>query len=131
MSRQKAITLASVAALSLGACAETETTEEDTATMDEMSADQMALDDTASGTIVEVAQGNPDFSTLVAAVTAADLGETLSGGDYTVFAPTNDAFAAVGDDTLNALLQPENRDQLTAMYTLPARGEGKKKNAND
>ena len=50
----------------------------------------------ASGTIVDVASGNEDFSTLVTAVTAAELGETLSGeGPYTVFAPTNDAFAAL------------------------------------
>ncbi|MBD59953.1 MAG: beta-Ig-H3/fasciclin [Citromicrobium sp.] len=114
--KKLAITLASVAALSLGACAETETTEEDTATMDEMSADQMALDDTASGTIVEVAQGNPDFSTLVAAVTAADLGETLSGGDYTVFAPTNAAFDKLPDGTVETLTT-EDTDQLGSILT--------------
>ena len=47
-------------------------------------------------TIVQVAQGNPDFSILVEAVVAADLAQTLSGdGPFTVFAPTNDAFAAL------------------------------------
>jgi len=58
----------------------------------------------ASGTIVDVAAGNPDFATLVELVTAAGLGETLSGtGPFTVFAPTNEAFAAVPADTLAAL----------------------------
>src|SRR4051812_17988205 len=50
----------------------------------------------AAGTIVEVASSNPDFSTLVAAVKAAGLAETLSGtGPFTVFAPTNEAFEAL------------------------------------
>jgi uncharacterized surface protein with fasciclin (FAS1) repeats len=53
-------------------------------------------DDDHPGTLVQVAQGDPRFSTLVEAVTAADLGPTLSGaGPFTVFAPTNDAFAAL------------------------------------
>ena len=55
-------------------------------------------------TIVDVAAANPDFSTLVELVTAADLVETLSGeGPFTVFAPTNDAFAAVPADVLEGL----------------------------
>ena len=111
-----AITLASVAALSLGACAETDTVEDDTAMTDEMAADQMAVEDTASGTIVEVAQGNPDFSTLVEAVTAADLGDTLSSGDYTVFAPTNAAFDALPDGTLETLTT-EDTDRLGNILT--------------
>lgn len=70
------------------------------------------------GTIVDVAAGNEDFSTLVTAVTAADLAETLSGdGPYTVFAPTNDAFAALPAGTLDELLLPENKDTLTAILT--------------
>ena len=57
------------------------------------------------GTIVDIAAGNPDFSTLVTAVTAAELVDTLSGpGPFTVFAPTNSAFAAVPSETLDALL---------------------------
>jgi uncharacterized surface protein with fasciclin (FAS1) repeats len=76
------------------------------------------------GTIVDVAAGNPDFETLVAAVTAADLVETLSGdGPFTVFAPTNEAFAALPDGLLDALLLPENKDALTSILTyhvLPA-----------
>jgi uncharacterized surface protein with fasciclin (FAS1) repeats len=76
------------------------------------------------GTIVEVAAGNPDFETLVAAVTAADLAETLSGdGPFTVFAPTDDAFEALPDGLLDALLLPENKEALTSILTyhvLPA-----------
>lgn len=71
-----------------------------------------------SNTIVDVAAGNPDFSTLVAAINAAGLGETLAGeGPYTVFAPTNEAFAALPEGTLDTLLLPENKDQLVSILT--------------
>jgi uncharacterized surface protein with fasciclin (FAS1) repeats len=77
-----------------------------------------------AGTIVEVAAGNPDFSTLVAAVEAAGLAETRSGeGPFTVFAPTNAAFEALPEGVLDALLLPENKDALTSILTyhvLPA-----------
>lgn len=64
--------------------------------------------------IVEIAAGDKRFSTLVAAVTAAGLAETLSGqGPFTVYAPTNDAFAALPDGTVETLLKPENIGQLT------------------
>lgn len=67
-----------------------------------------------SGTIVEVAQGNSDFSTLVAAVEAAGLVDELSAeGPFTVFAPTNAAFAGLPAGALDALLEPENQDLLT------------------
>jgi uncharacterized surface protein with fasciclin (FAS1) repeats len=70
------------------------------------------------GTIVDVAAGNEDFSTLVTAVTAAELVETLSGdGPFTVFAPTNEAFAALPDGTLEELTLPENQDALTTILT--------------
>jgi uncharacterized surface protein with fasciclin (FAS1) repeats len=70
------------------------------------------------GTIVDVASSNPDFSTLVAAVAAADLVETLSSaGPFTVFAPTNDAFAALPAGVLDALLLPENKAVLTQILT--------------
>lgn len=69
-------------------------------------------------TIVEIAVGNEDFSTLVAAVTAAGLVETLSGeGPFTVFAPTNAAFAKLPEGTVEELLKPENKDQLVAVLT--------------
>ena len=68
--------------------------------------------------IVGVAAGNKDFSTLVTAVKAADLVETLSGnGPFTVFAPTNDAFAKLPKGTLESLLKPEAKDKLTAILT--------------
>ena len=67
-----------------------------------------------SNTIVDIAAGNPDFSTLVAAVLAADLAEALSGeGPFTVFAPTNEAFAKLPAGTLDSLLLPENKQALT------------------
>ncbi|NNK90846.1 MAG: fasciclin domain-containing protein [Acidimicrobiia bacterium] len=63
------------------------------------------MTDDAVGTIVDVAVGAGTFDTLVAAVTAAGLGDTLSGdGPFTVFAPTDDAFAALPEGTLEALL---------------------------
>lgn len=68
----------------------------------------------AAQSIVEIAAGDDRFSTLVAAVQAADLAETLSGpGPFTVYAPVNDAFAALPDGTVDTLLQPENKGQLT------------------
>lgn len=70
------------------------------------------------GTIVDVAAGNPDFETLVAAVKAAGLAETLSGtGPFTVFAPTDEAFAKLPPGTLESLLKPENKDKLVAILT--------------
>jgi uncharacterized surface protein with fasciclin (FAS1) repeats len=64
--------------------------------------------------IVEIAAADERFSTLVAAVTAAGLAETLSGpGPFTVFAPVNDAFAALPAGTVDTLLLPENKAQLT------------------
>jgi transforming growth factor-beta-induced protein len=72
----------------------------------------------ALGDIVEVASGNADFSTLVAAVQAAGLVETLQGeGPFTVFAPTNDAFAALPEGLVDALLLPENVETLKAILT--------------
>lgn len=59
----------------------------------------------ADKTIVETAVANKDFSTLVAAVKAADLVDALSGGEWTVFAPTNKAFDAVGKEKIEALLK--------------------------
>ena len=75
-----------------------------------------AAPDTSSMTVTEIAASNPDFTTLVAAVEAAGLTETLSGtGPYTVFAPTNDAFDALPEGTVETLLKPKNQDQLAAI----------------
>ena len=68
--------------------------------------------------IVDIAASNDQFSTLVAAVTAAGLVETLkSDGPFTVFAPTNAAFSALPAGTVDNLLKPENRDQLVKVLT--------------
>jgi uncharacterized surface protein with fasciclin (FAS1) repeats len=68
--------------------------------------------------IVEIAAGNPDFSTLVTALKAADLVTVLEGdGPFTVFAPTNEAFAKLPEGTVESLLKPENKDQLVAVLT--------------
>ena len=110
------ILTASAAALALAACGEP--AEDTTMDDDTMMADEMAnAEATMPGTIVEVAQGNPDFSTLVSAVTAAELGETLSGdGPYTVFAPTNAAFDALPAGTVESLTT-EDTDQLGNILT--------------
>jgi len=68
--------------------------------------------------IVDIAASNGSFNTLVAAVTAAGLVDTLKGeGPFTVFAPTDDAFAALPAGTVDSLLLPENKDQLVAILT--------------
>ena len=73
----------------------------------------------ASGkTIVSIATGNKNFTTLVKALKAADLVETLSGeGPFTVFAPTNAAFAKIPKATLASLLKPANKDKLVKILT--------------
>lgn len=68
--------------------------------------------------IVDVAIGSPDHTTLVAALTAAGLVETLKGaGPFTVFAPTNAAFAALPAGTVEGLLKPEKKADLTNILT--------------
>ncbi len=70
----------------------------------------------ASEDIVAVASGNSDFSTLIAALTAAELVEALQGaGPFTVFAPNNAAFAKLPAGTVDDLLKPENKAKLTAI----------------
>ena len=71
-----------------------------------------------SKNIIENAVNSADHTTLVAAVKAAGLVETLSGpGPFTVFAPTNDAFAKLPAGTVDNLLKPENKDMLTKVLT--------------
>lgn len=117
------------AALVLTGCAsgdddDTTTTDtEATAEATEEMTDESAEEDSEEAmgepaTIVEVAAGNEDFSTLVAAVEAGDLVETLSGeGPFTVFAPTNEAFEALPEGVLDALLLEENQDTLVKILT--------------
>jgi transforming growth factor-beta-induced protein len=99
-----------VLALVLAACAPAVAVVEPAAMPTEASAPV----EESSNTIVDIAAGNPDFSTLVAAVLAADLAKALSGaGPFTVFAPTNEAFAKLPAGTLESLLLPENKQALT------------------
>jgi uncharacterized surface protein with fasciclin (FAS1) repeats len=78
--------------------------------------DTMAVAET--GNIVDVAAANADFSTLVAAVKAANLVETLSGdGPFTVFAPNNAAFDKLPAGTVDGLLKPENMEKLKSILT--------------
>lgn len=95
--------------------AKKEATEAVEETVEEVAAE---IEEVVTPNIVGVASGNDNFSTLVAAVVAADLAETLSSaGPFTVFAPTNDAFAKLPAGTVETLLKPENKDQLTGILT--------------
>ena len=72
----------------------------------------------AQESIVDVAVGNENFSTLVTALKAADLVQALQGdGPFTVFAPTNDAFAKIDSKTLSSLLEAENQKALSNILT--------------
>jgi uncharacterized surface protein with fasciclin (FAS1) repeats len=72
----------------------------------------------AQKTIVDVAVGNKDFTTLVTALKAADLVSALQGeGPFTVFAPTNDAFAKIDAKTLSSLLEAGNKEALANILT--------------
>ncbi|MDB9315779.1 fasciclin domain-containing protein [Spirulina sp. CS-785/01] len=82
------------------------------------SPDTLLIAQDAPGNIVEVASGSDDFETLVQAVSTAGLADTLSGdGPFTVFAPTDEAFANLPDGVLEALLEPENRELLVDILT--------------
>jgi uncharacterized surface protein with fasciclin (FAS1) repeats len=107
------VAVAALAALTVfaSACGDDDT--EATATTEQPESSQPAGQD-----VVELAQGERNLSTLVEAVTAAELVDTLKAeGPYTVFAPNNKAFAALGQDQLSQLLQPENRNQLKSILT--------------
>lgn len=104
-------------ALALAACGDAVDNSETAETAEVTSADATEAA-TDVGTIVDVAAGNEDFSTLVTAVTAADLAETLSGeGPFTVFAPTNAAFAKLPEGTLEELTKPESKATLVGILT--------------
>ena len=74
-----------------------------------------ALDSDVAGDLLIVAERDGRFTTLLAAIDAAGLGEELRRGTYTLFAPTDDAFEALGPDATGQLLLPENRDQLVTI----------------
>jgi len=74
---------------------------------------QAFIEDETSSTVLGIAKGSPDHSTLVAAVQAADLENALvNAGPLMVFAPTNEAFAALPEGTVESLLKPENKEKL-------------------
>lgn len=104
-----------ILALTVGAAAFAPAAFTQASALDHHNEKKMAKEDSS---IVSVAAGNENFSTLVTAVKAAGLVETLSGeGPFTVFAPTNDAFAALPDGTLDALLMDENKPALQMVLT--------------
>jgi uncharacterized surface protein with fasciclin (FAS1) repeats len=102
----------------LGACQPETTDTVVEPTDEEVPAEEPAAMEEEVGTIVEVASGNESFSTLVQAIEAAGLVDTLSAdASYTVFAPTNAAFEALPEGTLEQLLQPENQEVLSQILT--------------
>ncbi|MEY3396706.1 MAG: hypothetical protein RLZZ534_668 [Actinomycetota bacterium] len=110
---KKAIAGIAVALVMLSACGSDSATEE---TVAEVVAEEAAA--TEAGDIVAVASATEGFSTLVAALTAGGLVETLQGaGPFTVFAPTDAAFAALPAGLLEKLLLPENKDVLVSILT--------------
>ena len=118
--KKLSIALASAASLALAACGsgaeDTAATDADTNAMaDDAMADTAMTD---AGTLVEVAQGNSDFSILVSAVTSAGLAETLSGpGPFTVFAPSNAAFEKVPQATRDELMSEAGQQDLSNILT--------------
>lgn len=95
-----------------------EATTEETMTEDSMDKDSMDEEATEMPDIVTIAVEAGQFNTLAAALEAADLVEVLQGeGPFTVFAPTDEAFAALPEGTLEELLLPENKEQLVSILT--------------
>lgn len=77
---------------------------------------QARMAEMEANSIAAKAMGNSDLSTLVSALQAADLAQTLkSEGEYTVFAPTNEAFSKVPKATMDNLMKPENKEQLQGL----------------
>ena len=126
MRRTTLVAVAAAAALTLAACSSSsdETTNSDpaaseaAAVADEAESEMEAEAPAGAGTIVDIASATDGFGTVVAAVQAAGLTETLAGeGPFTVFAPTDEAFAALPAGLVDALLLPENKDVLTKILT--------------
>ena len=114
---KKLSAIVAVAALTLAACGSDSDSADEAAT-EEVSEDTVAEEMAEMGDIVAVASTTEGFSTLVAALEAAGLVETLQGeGPFTVFAPTDDAFAALPEGLLEKLLLPENLAVLQAILT--------------
>lgn len=115
------LSLSVIAMIAFTSCKNNESKEKEASTEQEEAAmEETSTDDSMSEgqTVVEIAAGNDDFSTLVTAVKAAELVETLNGeGPFTVFAPTNDAFAKLPEGTVSTLLEPANKGKLSGILT--------------
>ena len=114
---KKSIMILAVVALALSSCTKNETTAATTETAGTEAAagvgQEAVVDNDSAPDIVKLAVSNPDLSTLVKGVQAAGLATSLSNaGPFTVFAPTNEAFAKLPAGTLEDLLKPENVDKL-------------------
>ncbi len=118
---KKSIMILAVLAIAFSSCAKNETTTAETATTESAGTEPAAgggqeavVDNDSAPDIVKLAGSNADLSTLVKAVQAAGLATSLSNaGPFTVFAPTNEAFAKLPAGALDDLLKPENKDKLS------------------
>lgn len=115
----KKISCLALVGVVMASCADGKKTEEEVVTT--VDSTEVVMEEpemVEATTIVDVAVGNENFSTLVAAVKAAGLVETLSGeGPFTVFAPTNAAFEKLPAGTVDDLLKPENVEKLKSVLT--------------
>jgi len=122
MKKLKMLSLAAAFATAgiLMACDASTTSASDNTT-EETTYEEVEMEETsteAEETVVDIAVGSSDHTTLVAALTAADLVETLNGnGPFTIFAPTNAAFEKLPAGTVDSLVQPENKEKLSGILT--------------
>lgn len=117
------LSMAVLASIAFTSCKDSEKSESE----EPMAQEEMAMETTETSaeatmpeeqTIAEIAMANEDFSTLVTAVKAAGLAETLnSAGPYTVFAPTNAAFDKLPEGTVESLVEPANKEKLAGILT--------------
>ena len=113
---KKSIIILGLVGFALVSCKKNETTTTDSATTTEAvgQGQEAVLDDDSNPTVVQLAAKNPDLSTLVTAVKAANLTTSLSNaGPFTVFAPLNSAFDKLPAGTVDGLLKPEQADALS------------------
>ncbi|AFU70054.1 secreted protein with fasciclin repeat domain [Psychroflexus torquis ATCC 700755] len=115
------LSLSVIAMIAFTSCKNSETEEKEVAEQEEVAVETETSTEgmmEEPQTIVEIAVGNENFSTLVVALKAAGLVETLSSeGPFTVFAPTNDAFGKLPEGTVPTLVMPENKEKLAGILT--------------
>ena len=113
--KKQFLTYTCISLLTLASCNNAETTTTAAATPDQKTVGQSGVvDDQSQKNVVQIAIGSKDHTTLVAAVKAAELVDVLSNtGPFTVFAPTNAAFDKLPAGTVDGLLKPEKKDDLT------------------